>query len=44
MRLIDLSATIAPSRADALPFERVEIQYSDHAQGAEQVLALFDSP
>ena len=37
MRLVDLSATIAPSRPDALPFERVEIKYSSHAEGASQI-------
>ena len=34
---LDLSATIAPSRPDALPFERVEINYSSHAEGASQI-------
>ena len=37
MRFIDLSATIAPSRPDALPFERVHINYSSHAEGASQI-------
>ena len=37
MQIIDLSATITPSRPDALPFERVEINYSSHALGASQI-------
>ena len=37
MQFIDLSATIAPSRPDALPFEQVEIHYSSHAEGASQI-------
>jgi kynurenine formamidase len=41
MRIIDLSAPIAPSPPGVLPFERVEIAYTDHAQGAAQVEALF---
>ena len=44
MRIIDLSAPIVPSRPDALPFERVEIQFTDHAQGAAQVQGLFQVP
>jgi kynurenine formamidase len=45
MRIIDLSATIAPSRPDALPFERVEINYFSHAEGASQIEMMFqDSP
>lgn len=44
MPLIDLSAPIAPSRPDALPFERVEIDYTPHAGGAAQVQALFQVP
>jgi kynurenine formamidase len=37
MQIIDLSATIIPSRPDALPFERVEINYASHAEGASQI-------
>jgi kynurenine formamidase len=44
MRLIDLSATIAPSRPDALPFEKVEITYSNHAAGAAQAEGLLQVP
>jgi kynurenine formamidase len=44
MRIIDLSATIAPSRPDALPFERVEIRSSSHAEGAAQVEGLLHVP
>jgi kynurenine formamidase len=44
MRIIDLSAPIVPSRPDALPFERIEIQFTDHARGAEQVKTLFGVP
>ena len=44
MRIIDLSATISPSRPDALSFERVEIDRTSHAQGAGQVQALFKVP
>src|SRR5271169_3406896 len=41
MRIVDLSATIAPSRPDALPFERVEINYSSHAEGASQIESML---
>jgi kynurenine formamidase len=44
MRIIALSAPILPSRPEALPFERVEIQCTDHAQGAVQVNELFHVP
>jgi kynurenine formamidase len=44
MRIIDLTATIAPSRPDVLPFERVEIRYSSHAEGAAQVEAMLHVP
>jgi kynurenine formamidase len=44
MRIIDLSAPIAPSPPDAAPFERVEIRYSSHAEGAAQVQALLGVP
>ncbi len=44
MRIIDLSAPIAPSPPGVLPFERVEIAYTDHAGGAAQVEALFGVP
>jgi kynurenine formamidase len=41
MRLIDLSAPIAPTPPDALPYERIEIAYSDHAEGARQIEGLL---
>jgi kynurenine formamidase len=44
MRIIDLSAPITPSPPGVLPFERVEIAYTDHAAGAAQVEALFGVP
>src|ERR1700677_597564 len=44
MRFIDLSATIAPSRPDALSFERVEINYSSHAEGASQIETMLKVP
>ena len=44
MRMIDLSATITPSRPDALPFERVEIRYSSHAEGASQIETMLKVP
>jgi kynurenine formamidase len=44
MRLIDLSAPIAPSRPEAAPFERVEITTTSHAEGAAQIQALLQVP
>ena len=44
MRIVDLSAPIAPSHPDALPFERIDIRYTSHAEGAAQVQALFQVP
>jgi hypothetical protein len=44
MRIIDLSATIATSRPDALPFERVEITYLSHAEGASQIETMLKVP
>ena len=44
MRIIDLSAPIAPSPPDAAPFERVEIKYTSHAEGAAQVQAMLSVP
>ncbi len=44
MRIIDLSATIAAGRPDALPFERVAIDYSSHAEGASQIEAMLKVP
>jgi kynurenine formamidase len=41
MRIIDLSASIAPSPPDAAPFERVEIKSTSHAEGAAQIQALL---
>ena len=39
MRIIDLSAPIAPTPQDAAPFARVEIHSTSHAEGAAQILA-----
>ena len=36
MRFIDLSAPIAPSHPGARPYERIEIQYTGHAEGARR--------
>jgi kynurenine formamidase len=44
MRIVDLSAPIAPTPPDAAPFERVEIRYTGHAEGAAQVQALLQVP
>ncbi len=37
MRIIDLSATIAPTPPEAATYERVEIRSTSHAEGAVQV-------
>jgi kynurenine formamidase len=44
MRIIDLSATIAPSPPDAPALQRVDINYSAHAAGAAQIEAMFQVP
>jgi len=44
MRIIDLSALIAPTPPDAAPFSRVEIQRTSHAEGAAQVQAMLHVP
>ena len=44
MRIIDLSAPIAPSPPDAAPFERVELKYTSHAEGAAQAQAMLCVP
>jgi kynurenine formamidase len=44
MRIIDLSAPIAPSHPDAAAFERVEMKFTSHAEGAAQVQALLGVP
>jgi kynurenine formamidase len=44
MRIVDLSATIAPSTPDASPLERVDIHYTSHAQGAAQIEAMLNVP
>ncbi len=44
MRIVDLSATIAPTPPDAPPFYRTGIAYADHRAGAAQVEALFKVP
>lgn len=44
MRIIDLSAPIAPSPPDAASFERVEIKSTSHAEGAAQIQAMLGVP
>ena len=44
MRIIDLSAPIAPSPTDAAPFERVAIHYIPHVEGAAQAQAMLCVP
>jgi kynurenine formamidase len=44
MRIVDLSALITPSAADAPAFYRTGIAYSDHAAGAAQIEALLKVP
>jgi hypothetical protein len=44
MRFIDLSATIGPSDPGAKPYERVEIRYTGHNEGAAQIQALLGVP
>jgi kynurenine formamidase len=44
MKLVDLSATIAPSAAGASLLQRVEIKYASHAEGAEQIHSLLQVP
>src|SRR3954447_4997568 len=44
MRVVDLSAPIAPSSPDAPPLMQIGIEYSDHRAGAEAVERLFDVP
>jgi kynurenine formamidase len=44
MRIVDLTAPIVPSRPDAAPFERVEIQRTSHAGGAAQIQGLLGVP
>src|SRR5215211_5988013 len=41
MRLVDLSAPITRSPAELPEILRTDIEYSDHAQGAQQIAALF---
>src|SRR5262249_39840948 len=44
MRIIDLSAPIAPTPPDAPPLMRIEIDYADHAAGAATAQDLFGVP
>jgi kynurenine formamidase len=44
MRIIDLSAPIAPSPPGVAPFQRVEIEPTSHAEGAAQIQAMFGVP
>jgi len=44
MRLVDLSAPISQSPADWPDVLRTDVEYSDHAEGARQIEALFGVP
>jgi kynurenine formamidase len=44
VRIIDLTAPIEQSSPDAPPLMRVEIDYYDHASGAEEIEGLFGVP
>jgi kynurenine formamidase len=44
MRIVDLSAPIAPSLPGAASFERVELRYTTHDEGAAQIRALLGVP
>ena len=44
MRMIDLTAPIVPSRPEAVSFEKVEIRFTSHAEGAGQIEALLHVP
>jgi kynurenine formamidase len=44
VRVVDLTAPIAPSDPDAPVFMRTEIEYFDHASGAREVEELFGVP
>jgi kynurenine formamidase len=41
MKIVDLSATIAPSLPDARPYERIEITYNGHSDGSRAIESLF---
>lgn len=44
MPIIDLSAPIAPSPENTLPFLKTEIEYNNHDAGADQIQALLQVP
>ena len=44
MRFIDLSATIDPSDPGAKPYERVEVRYTVHTEGAAQIQGMLGVP
>ncbi len=44
MRIIDLSAPIASTPSDVAPWERVELKYTSHAEGAAQIQAMLGVP
>jgi kynurenine formamidase len=44
MPIIDLSAPIVPSRPDAASFEKVELRFTSHAEGARQIESLLRVP
>jgi kynurenine formamidase len=44
MRIIDLSAPIAPTSPDVAPYERVDLKYISHAEGASQIQSILGVP
>jgi kynurenine formamidase len=44
MQIVDLATTIAPSPEGTLPLVRTDMQYVSHAQGADQIQAMFQVP
>ena len=44
MRVVDLSAPIAPSPEGTPPYLHTDIEYGDHTAGAAQIQALLGVP
>src|ERR1044072_9432165 len=44
MRIVDLSAPIAPSPEGVPAFQRTDVEYLDHAAGAAEIEELFEVP
>ena len=44
MRIIDLSAPIVSTPPDVAPWERVELKYTSHAEGAAQIQTMLGVP